>query len=104
MNPHLSIGNNAVASTFANIQRNRGNRFSMDLSDSSVIGVCQAYEAKQRKSKPNYSMASVIRILEAIEESERVAAETTILPRWLTCRMAWLIHAHRHLCRLLGGV
>lgn len=80
MSTYLSIGSNAVASTFANIQRNRGNRFSMDLSDSSVIGICQAYEAKQRKSKPNYSMQPVIRILEAIEQSEKESAETTILP------------------------
>ena len=50
MSTHLTIGSNAVASTFSSIQRNRGNRFSMDLSDSSVIGICQAYEAKQRKS------------------------------------------------------
>ena len=80
MSSHLTIGSNAVASTFASIQRNRGNRFSMDLSDSSVIGICQAYEAKQRKSKPNYDMSPAIRLLEAIEQSEREAAETTILP------------------------
>ena len=80
MSTYLSIGSNAVASAFANIQRNRGNRFSMDLSDSSVIGICQAYETKQRKSKPNYDMQPAIRLLEAIEQSEREAAETTILP------------------------
>lgn len=77
---HLSIGSNALSTTFSSIQRNRGNRFSMDLSGANVVGICQSYEAKQKKSKPNYSMSSVIRIIEAIEESERIAAESTILP------------------------
>lgn len=75
----LSAGNTAISS-FSTIQRNRGNRFSLDLSDSTVIQVLRAYEAKQRKAKPSYSMHTVIRIIEDIEESERIAAETSILP------------------------
>lgn len=73
-----SIGSNALTPSFSSIQRNRGNRFSMDLSQSNVIGICQAYEAKQRKSKPKYTMRAVIAILEQIEDAERTAAETSI--------------------------
>lgn len=75
----ITQGNTALSS-FSTIQRNRGNRFALDLSNATVIQVLQAYEQKQRKSKPNYSMHSVIKLIEDIEEAERIAAESTILP------------------------
>ena len=71
---------NTALSSFSTIQRNRGNRFSLDLSSASVVQILQAYEQKQRKAKPKYSIQPAIKFLEDIEESERVAAETTILP------------------------
>lgn len=75
-----SIGSNALTPSFSSIQRNRGNRFSVDLSSANVVDILLAYEAKQRKAKPNYSMQPVIKFIEDIEEAERVAAETTIMP------------------------
>ena len=78
-----SIGSNALTPSFSSIQRNRGNRFSVDLSSANVVDILLAYEAKQRKAKPNYSMQPVIKFIEDIEESERVAAKTEPYPgRW----------------------
>ncbi len=69
-------GNTALS--FSSIQRNRGNRFEMDLSDSTVVGILQAYEARRRKSNPRYSAGPAIAILRDIEEAERKAAETSL--------------------------
>lgn len=73
------INGNTVLS-FSSIQRNRGNRFELDLSNSTVIGILQAYQAKRQKSNPRYSLANAISVIRSIEESERKAAETSLDP------------------------
>lgn len=77
--PTYSInGNTAISTSFADIQRNRGNRFEMDLSNATVMGILQAYEARRKKSNPRYSAQTAMAIIRDIEEAERKAAETSL--------------------------
>ncbi len=71
-------GSSALTPSFSAIQRNRGNRFEMDLSTATVIGCLQAYEARMQKSNPRYSAGPAIAILRDIEEAERINAETSL--------------------------
>lgn len=76
----FKINGSTALKSFSSIQKNRGNRFAMDLSESSLIGILQAYEQVKKKRSPHYSMQSVIQFIKDIEESERKQAETTIMP------------------------
>lgn len=53
-------------------------RFMLDLSKSSVIEILEAYQAKQKKRNPKYSLQAAISLLEEIQDAELEAANVNI--------------------------
>ena len=72
-------GNTALASLGIDFnRRNRGRRFSLDLSEATVIQICEAYQTMKRKASPRYSLQGPIGILRDMAEYARIQAETSI--------------------------
>ena len=72
-------GNTALASLGIDFnRRNRGRRFTLDLSEATVVSICEAYQTMKRKARPRFSMRGPICVLLDMAEYARVQAETSV--------------------------
>lgn len=64
---NTSTAATAVSNSFANFFSSRSNKFDIDLSNTNLLGVLDAYEEHKRKTNPNYHVGSIKGHLQKIQ-------------------------------------